>query len=113
MQIASAALILACGIYVAFEFALVKVPLHRLERDVEAGMPGAGVVLQMKREMNALLAASQFGITLTSLGLTLALEPAIHAALPEMWQDATAEMVGMADAVAGDAAAGDPWEQSR
>jgi CBS domain containing-hemolysin-like protein len=83
----SAVLIFTCGIYVAFEFALVKVPLHRLERDVEAGMPGAAVVLGMKREMNALLAASQFGITLTSLGLTLALEPAIHAVLPDYWQD--------------------------
>ena len=77
----SLCLILGCGTYVAFEFALVKVPLHKLERDVEAGVPGAGVVLQMKREMNSMLAASQFGITLTSLGLTLALEPAIHHAL--------------------------------
>ena len=31
----SACLILGCAIYVAFEFALVKVPLHKLERDVE------------------------------------------------------------------------------
>jgi CBS domain containing-hemolysin-like protein len=83
----SASLILACGIYVAYEFALVKVPLHLLERDVESGIAGAAVVLGMKREMNAMLAASQFGITLTSLGLTLALEPAIHAALPDYWQD--------------------------
>src|SRR5688572_1841883 len=72
----SGALILGCAIYVAFEFALVKLPLHRLERDVDNGIPGAGVLLKMKREMNAMLAASQFGITLTSLGLTLALEPA-------------------------------------
>jgi len=79
----SAALILACAIYVAFEFALVKVPIHKLERDLEAGTLGAAVVLRMKQEMNALLAASQFGITLTSLGLTLALEPAIHHALRE------------------------------
>lgn len=79
----SLCLILGCAIYVAFEFALVKVPVHRLERDVDAGISGARIVLQMKREMNAMLAASQFGITLTSLGLTLALEPAIHSALAE------------------------------
>lgn len=77
----SACLILGCGIYVAYEFALVKVPVHKLERDVDAGVAGAQIVLRMKKEMNAMLAASQFGITLTSLGLTLALEPAIHAAL--------------------------------
>jgi hypothetical protein len=32
---------------------------------------------------------------------------------PDVWQDATAEMVRMADAVAGDAGAGDPWEHSQ
>ncbi len=82
----SVALILSCGIYVSFEFALVKIPIRKLERDVEAGVRGAGSLLHMKREMNAMLAACQFGITLTSLGLTLALEPAIHHALLEYQQ---------------------------
>lgn len=77
----SAALIVGCGVYVAFEFALVKVSARSLERDEAKGVAGAGVLLGMKREMNSLLAACQFGITLTSLGLTLALEPAIHDAL--------------------------------
>lgn len=79
--ILSVLLILTCGVYVAFEFALVKVPMRTLERDVTAGVAGAASLLAMKREMNAMLAACQFGITLTSLGLTLALEPAIHHAL--------------------------------
>lgn len=79
----SAALILGCGVCVAFEFALVKVSLRALERDESKKVPGASVLLGMKREMNSLLAACQFGITLTSLGLTLALEPAIHEALAE------------------------------
>ncbi len=83
----SAVLILLCGVYVAFEFALVKVQQHRIERDVESGVPGAAVVLGMKREMNAMLAACQFGITLTSLGLTLALEPAIHRVLPQSFSN--------------------------
>ncbi len=77
----SAALILGCGVYVAFEFSLVKVSTRTLERDESNGVPGATVLLGMKRELNSLLAACQFGITLTSLGLTLALEPAIHEAL--------------------------------
>lgn len=79
----SASLVVGCGVYVAFEFALVKVSMRSLERDAQSGVPGAFVVIGMKREMNALLAACQFGITLTSLGLTLALEPAIHRALSD------------------------------
>jgi CBS domain containing-hemolysin-like protein len=79
-------LIAGCGLYVAFEFALVKVSVHKLERDVQAGVRGAVVVLEMKRDMNAILAACQLGITLTSLGLTLALEPAIHHALTDYEQ---------------------------
>ncbi len=81
--ILSAFLILGCAIYVAFEFALVKVPMRRLERDAAAGKAGAALLLDMKRDMNAMLAACQFGITLTSLGLTLALEPALHHALAD------------------------------
>lgn len=76
--IGSLLLILGCGIFVAFEFALVKIPVRKLEREAAGGVRGAEMVLAMKRDMNAMLAACQFGITLTSLGLTLALEPAIH-----------------------------------
>ncbi len=67
-----------CGIYVSFEFALVQVSLRELEKDAHNDVPGAASLLRMKNEINAMLAACQFGITLTSLGLTLALEPAIH-----------------------------------
>lgn len=77
----SAGLIFGCGVCVTFEFALVKIPLRKLERDAQAGQPGAAALLHMKRELNSMLAACQFGITLTSLGLTLALEPAIEHAL--------------------------------
>lgn len=77
----SAGLILFCGLFVAYEFALVKVPVRTLERAVHDGQPGAPVLLQMKQQMNTMLAACQFGITITSLGLTLALEPAIHHSL--------------------------------
>lgn len=77
----SAGLILFCAIFVAYEFALVKLPVRTLERAVRDGEPGAPLLLRMKQEMNTMLAACQFGITITSLGLTLALEPAIHKAL--------------------------------
>ena len=77
----SVGLIMGCGLFVAFEFALVKVSVRQLERDRLDGRSGAATLLGMKRDMNAMLAACQFGITLTSLGLTLALEPAIHHAI--------------------------------
>jgi CBS domain containing-hemolysin-like protein len=74
----SAGLIALCGVYVAFEFALVKVSARALQREALLGEPRAQLALAMKQDMNAMLAACQFGITITSLGLTLALEPAIH-----------------------------------
>lgn len=89
--ILSTVLIVACGIYVSFEFALVQVSLRELEKDVAADVPGAASLLKMKREINAMLAACQFGITLTSLGLTLALEPAIHHAFQTTGWEALAE----------------------
>ncbi len=102
----SAGLIALCGVYVAFEFALVKVSARELQRDIERGVRGAQGVLDMKRDMNAMLAACQFGITVTSLGLTLALEPAIHHALEahgagllervKAWGDPRAFSVGAA-----------------
>jgi CBS domain containing-hemolysin-like protein len=91
----SVGLILGCGIFVAYEFSLVKIPVRELERDVEAGVAGAAQALAMKHDMNAMLAACQFGITLTSLGLTLALEPAIHHAL-EGYAAIVAYSVGLA-----------------
>lgn len=94
----SVVLLLGCGLNVAFEFALVKVSVHKLELDVQAGVPGSEVVLGMKREMNAILAACQLGITLTSLGLTLALEPAIHHALAD-YEQVRAYSAGLAMAV--------------
>lgn len=94
----SATLIFGCAIYVAFEFALVKVPMRKLERDAAAGVAGAADLIAMKRDMNAMLAACQFGITLTSLGLTLALEPAIHHAL-ERYESVAAFSAAIAMAI--------------
>lgn len=74
----SITLIAGCSVFVAFEFALVKSSARQLERDATDRKPGASTLLEMKRDMNAMLAACQFGITLTSLGVTLALEPALH-----------------------------------
>lgn len=87
----SAVLVGACAIYVSFEFALVQVSQRELEKEVDSGVSGARTLLAMKREINAMLAACQFGITLTSLGLTLALEPAIHHAFADSGLPALAD----------------------
>jgi len=93
----SAALIALCGVYVAFEFALVKVSERALQREMARGAPGAALVLSMKHDLNAMLAACQFGITITSLGLTLALEPAIHGLLESRGQGLLDRLHGWVD----------------
>jgi CBS domain containing-hemolysin-like protein len=92
--ILSIVLIVLCGIYVSFEFALVQVSMRELEKDAETGVSGASTLVVMKREINAMLAACQFGITLTSLGLTLALEPALHHAFADSGLTALADASG-------------------
>ncbi len=89
--ILSTVLIVLCGIYVSFEFALVQVSQRELEKDADGGVSGASTLVTMKREINAMLAACQFGITLTSLGLTLALEPALHHLLADSGLPALAD----------------------
>lgn len=80
----SVVLIIFCGVFVSFEFALVKISMRELEKEASLGSADARLMLKMKLDLNAMLAACQFGITLTSLGLTLALEPAIHHVLVDL-----------------------------
>ncbi|MFM8394357.1 MAG: hemolysin family protein [Acidobacteriota bacterium] len=83
-------LVLANGFFVAVEFALVSVRRARIETLAAAGKSGALAVLRALDHLDAMLSASQFGITLASLALgavgesTLAkwLEPFLMAHLP-------------------------------
>lgn len=83
-------LVLANGFFVAVEFALVSVRRARIETLAAAGRAGAQAVLRALDHLDAMLSASQFGITLASLALgavgesTLAqwLEPFLLARLP-------------------------------
>ncbi len=72
-------LVLANGFFVATEFALVKVRPTRLKTLLEAGRPGAGTALKMVGQIDSYLSATQFGITLASLGLGWLGEPAFAA----------------------------------
>ncbi|HET9451490.1 MAG TPA: hemolysin family protein [Aggregicoccus sp.] len=69
-------LVAANGFFVATEFAIVKVRSTRLQALVDDGKPGAANALKMTEKLDAYLSATQFGITLASLGLGWLGEPA-------------------------------------
>lgn len=69
-------LVVANGFFVATEFAIVKIRATRLQSLVDEGTPGASQALKMVSELDAYLSATQFGITLASLGLGWLGEPA-------------------------------------
>ncbi|MBI5170727.1 MAG: HlyC/CorC family transporter [Candidatus Eisenbacteria bacterium] len=63
--------------FVAIEFALVTIRWTRVEALVEANVPGAKLVQRAVENLNDSLAASQLGITFTSLALGWVGEPAL------------------------------------
>ncbi|MCM3173268.1 MULTISPECIES: hemolysin family protein [unclassified Paenibacillus] len=65
------------GVFVAAEFSLVKVRQTRLTQLQSEGNRLAGYALKVNGKLDAYLSATQFGITLTSLGLGWLGEPAI------------------------------------
>lgn len=69
-------LVLLNGFFVAVEFSLVKVRPSRLKALIEEGRPGAHAVLTMTERLPRYLSATQFGVTLASLGLGWVGEPA-------------------------------------
>jgi CBS domain containing-hemolysin-like protein len=62
-------LVLANAFFVAVEFALVSVRRARIETLAASGNSGAEAVLRALDQLDAMLSASQFGITLASLAL--------------------------------------------
>ncbi len=70
-----AVLVAANAFFVAAEFALVSVRDTRIQQLAEAGRIGARAVQRLHRNLDQLLAAVQFGVTLASLGLGVVGEP--------------------------------------
>jgi CBS domain containing-hemolysin-like protein len=68
-------IVAANAFFVAAEFALVSVRDTRIQQLVEAGRVGARTVQKLHSRLDELLAAVQFGVTLTSLGLGIVGEP--------------------------------------
>jgi CBS domain containing-hemolysin-like protein len=73
--------ILANSFFVAAEFALVTVRETRIEQLIALNQPGARTALQLKANINEVLPAVQFGVTLASLALGGIGEPAVAAAI--------------------------------
>jgi CBS domain containing-hemolysin-like protein len=73
--------ILANSFFVAAEFALVSVRETRIEQLIALNRPGARTALNLKSNLDEVLPAVQFGVTLASLALGGIGEPAIADAL--------------------------------
>ncbi|QQS48474.1 MAG: HlyC/CorC family transporter [Acidobacteriota bacterium] len=101
-------LVIANGYFVAVEFALVSVRRSRIETLAAAGKTGARSVLRALDHLDAMLSASQFGITLASLALgavgesTLAdlLEPLFVGFIPPEVSTLLAHSIAVAIALA-------------
>nr|WP_207619806.1 hemolysin family protein [Nocardioides sp. IC4_145] len=70
-------LVVACGIFVAAEFALVTVDRNKVAQAAEAGDAGARGVQTALRSLSTQLSGAQVGITVTNLGIGFLAEPAI------------------------------------
>jgi CBS domain containing-hemolysin-like protein len=89
------ALVVLNGLFVAAEFALVSVRKTRVEELVGQGVAGARAVEAALKNLGRSIAATQLGITLTSIGLGFVGEPAlahllepVFAFLPAHWRGA-------------------------
>lgn len=80
-------LLLANGLFVAFEFALVAVRRSRIQEMVETGRPFAPLIKQMQEDMDRSIAGAQLGITLASLALGWVAENSIHRALETLFHN--------------------------
>ncbi|MDQ3636574.1 MAG: hemolysin family protein, partial [Actinomycetota bacterium] len=65
------------GLFVAAEFAFVKIRSSQVEAMVQEGKPAAGLVKEATQKLDSYLAVCQLGITISSLGLGALGEPAI------------------------------------
>ena len=96
-------LVLLNGFFVAAEFALVTVRWTRVEEMVEEGKFGALMVREAVEKIDGTIAATQLGITFTSLALGWIGEPAIvhivqpaFGFLPALWNIAAAHALAVA-----------------
>lgn len=71
------ALVLACGLFVAAEFAFVTVNRSKVERLANGGDRSAKGVMQALKTLSTQLSGAQVGITITNLAIGFLAEPAV------------------------------------
>ena len=76
LLLAAAALVVACGVFVAAEFSFVGVDRAAVEREAEHDRRARGVLAAL-RSLSTQLSAAQLGITVTNLAIGFLAEPAI------------------------------------
>ncbi len=77
LLILSLGLVLACGVFVAAEFAFVTVDRSTVDRAAAAGDRGAAGVQAALRSLSTQLSGAQVGITVTNLAIGFLAEPAV------------------------------------
>ncbi len=97
----SLALVLACGVFVAAEFALVTVDRAAVDRAAADGHRSAQGVQSALRSLSTQLSGAQVGITVTNLAIGLLAEPSIAQLLR-----GPLEKTGLAPSVIGPLAVG-------
>lgn len=96
-------LLLLNGFFVSVEFSYVTVPRPRIQRLAASGNPAAILVQRILSDTDRVLAASQLGVTVASLGLGWVGENAandliryLFASVPPPFQSAFAQAIGLA-----------------
>src|SRR6478735_10646542 len=70
-------LVLACGVFVAAEFALVTVDRNAVEKAASGGDTSSQGVQRALKSLSTQLSGAQVGITVTNLAIGFLAEPAI------------------------------------
>lgn len=92
--IAAALLIIANGVFVAYEFALITARRASFERAAERGERTAKLSVRAFSDLSTQLAGAQLGITMASLGLGYVGEPAVAAIVEALLGTTVSEEVG-------------------
>lgn len=83
LLLAALLLVVACGVFVAAEFALVTVDRTKVDQLAAEGDAGAVGVQRALRSLSTQLSGAQVGITLTNLGIGYLAEPAISSLIED------------------------------
>ncbi len=92
--LAAVLLILANGVFVAYEFALIAAKRSSFEAAAERGVRTAKLAVSSFSDLSSQLAGAQLGITMASLGLGYVGEPALAHIIESLLGTSVSEEVG-------------------